>query len=165
MSNPTSTASLTHLGGKYLTFVLAGEEYGIQILSVHEILGMLPATRIPRTPEHIRGVINLRGKVIPVLDLRLRFGMPAVEATETSCIIVVQVQGTQMGLVVDQVSEVTTIAHTDIEPAPSFGADVPTDFILGIGKAAGRVRLLLDIDRVLSTDEVVEVTAAAADAA
>ncbi|MCX5768009.1 MAG: chemotaxis protein CheW [Gemmatimonadetes bacterium] len=162
MSTLTPTAALAQLGGKYLTFVLAGEEYGIQILSVHEILGMMPATRIPRTPHHIRGVINLRGKVIPVLDLRLRFGMPGIEDTETSCIIVVAVQGTQMGLVVDQVSEVTTITQGDIEPAPSFGADVPTDYILGIGKAAGRVRLLLDIDRVLSTDEIVAVTAASA---
>ncbi|MBI1808957.1 MAG: purine-binding chemotaxis protein CheW [Gemmatimonadetes bacterium] len=164
MTHTASVAAVSQHGGKYLTFVLAGEEYGMQILSVHEILGLLPVTRIPRTPAHIRGVINLRGKVIPVLDLRLRFGMPSVVDTETSCIIVVQVQGTQMGLVVDQVSEVTTIAGADIEPPPSFGADVPTDFILGIGKSAGRVRLLLDIDRVLSSDEVVEAAAAAADA-
>jgi len=139
--------------GKYLTFFLGNEEYGLKILTVHEIIGMMPVTRVPRTPEFIRGVVNLRGKVIPVVDLRIRFAMEVVE-TQDVCIIVVQVRGIQMGIVVDRVSEVVTVAADDIEPPPSFGVDVPTDFLLGIGKCQGRVKLLLDIDHVLTTTEL-----------
>jgi purine-binding chemotaxis protein CheW len=146
-------------GGKFLTFFLAGEEYGLEILKVHEIIGMLPITRVPRTPEYIRGVINLRGKVIPIMDLRRKFGMPREVDAQETCMIVVQIQGVQLGIVVDRVSEVANVVAADIEPPPSFGADVPTDFLLGLGKAQGRVRLLLDIDRVLSSQEVAEVQA------
>jgi purine-binding chemotaxis protein CheW len=142
-------------GGKFLTFFLAGEEYGIEILKVHEIIGMMGITRVPRTPVFIRGVINLRGKVIPVVDLRLKFGMESKEQTEETCIIVVQVQKVEMGIMVDKVSEVLDIAAKDIDDAPSFGAEVNTDYLLGIGKAQGRVKLLLDIDKVLSSHEVV----------
>jgi purine-binding chemotaxis protein CheW len=158
-----STATATQLGnaGKYLTFFLDNEEYGLKILSVHEIIGMMPVTRVPRTPEFIRGVVNLRGKVIPVVDLRTRFNMPAIAESQDICIIVVQVRGIQMGIVVDRVSEVVTVAAEDIEPPPSFGVDVPTDFLLGIGKSQGRVKLLLDIDHVLTSTEVAQ----AADAA
>jgi purine-binding chemotaxis protein CheW len=155
----SSTSVATRAGGKFLTFFLAGEEYGLEILKVHEIIGMLPITRVPRTPEFIRGVINLRGKVIPIVDLRSKFGMPyQAEAPET-CIIVVQVKGVSIGVVVDKVSEVANITDAEIEPPPSFGADVPTDFLLGLGKSNDRVRLLLDIDRVLSSTELNHVDA------
>lgn len=140
--------------GKYLTFFLAEEEYGLEILKVREIIGLLPITRVPRTPDSVVGVVNLRGKVIPVVDLRSRFGLPTVEASERSCIIVVQANGMELGAVVDHVSEVVDVAAEDIEEAPNFGAAVGTDFLLGIAKSGERVRLLLDIDRVLSSDEL-----------
>jgi len=147
------------LGGKFLTFFLAGEEYGLEIRKVHEIIGMMPITRVPRTPEHVRGVINLRGKVIPIMDLRRKFGMtPAADAQET-CIIVVQVRGVQVGVTVDRVSEVANIADAEIEDPPSFGEDVHTEYLLGLGKSAGRVMLLLDIEHVLSRSEVVDLGA------
>ncbi len=148
-------------GGKFLTFFLAGEEYGIEILKVHEIIGMMPITRVPRTPPFIRGVINLRGKVIPIVDLRQKFGMESVEQTAETCIIVVHVEGIEMGIVVDRVSEVLNIAGSEIEDAPSFGEDVNTDYILGIGKTQAKVKILLDIDRVLSTQDVVQLHSAA----
>lgn len=148
----TATAATSRVG-KYLTFFLAGEEYGLEILKVSEIIGMQPVTRVPRMPEFVRGVINLRGKVIPITDLRRKFGMD-VEGQEDSCIIVVQMQGVQTGIVVDSVSEVVAITDADIEDAPSFGAGIRTEFLLGIGKAGGRVKLLLDIDKVLATSEL-----------
>jgi len=147
-------------GGKFLTFFLEDEEYGFEILKVQEIIGMMSVTPVPRTPPFVRGVINLRGKVIPIIDLRLKFAMPAVPQTEETCIIVVRVQGVAMGIVVDKVSEVLDIAAEDID-VPSFGSTVNTDYILGIGKAASKVKLLLDIDKVLSTKEVVELRATA----
>jgi purine-binding chemotaxis protein CheW len=150
--------------GKFLTFYLAGEEYGLEILKVHEIMGMLPITRVPRTPEAVRGVINLRGKVIPIVDLRHKFHMPR-DGAEDTCIIVVQVRGVQIGIVVDRVSEVLDIPAADIEPAPEFGADVDTRYLLGLAKAGDRVRLLLDIECVLSGDDVAGLTAATASAA
>lgn len=142
-------------GGKFLTFFLANEEYGIEILKVQEIIGMLSITAVPRTPSFVRGVVNLRGKVIPIIDLRLKFGMPAAEQTEETCIIVVQARGIEMGIVVDRVSEVLDIAADAIDEAPSFGAEVDTEYLLGIAKAEGQVRLLLDIDEVLSNQDVV----------
>ena len=141
--------------GKYLTFFLADEEYGVEILKVQEIIGMLPVTRVPRTPPFVRGVINLRGKVIPIIDLRAKFGMEASGATG-SCMIVVQVQGVQLGVVVDRVSEVRAIAAAEIADPPSFGSEVDTEFLLGIAKGQGRVTLLLDIDRVLTSAEVLD---------
>ncbi len=147
-------------GGKFLSFFLAEEEYGLEILKVQEIFGMMGVTRVPRTPEHIRGVINLRGKVIPVMDLRLKFGMESKEQTEETCIIVVLARGVEMGIIVDRVSEVLNIVSKDIEDAPSFGADVNTDYLLGIGKSDGKVKLLLDIEKVLSSQDVVEIHAA-----
>ena len=142
-------------GGKFLTFFLANEEYGIEILKVQEIIGMLSITAVPRTPSFVRGVVNLRGKVIPIIDLRLKFGMPAAEQTEETCIIVVQARGIEMGIVGDRVSEVLDIAADAIDEAPSFGAEVDTEYLLGIAKAEGQVRLLLDIDEVLSNQDVV----------
>ena len=179
-------------GGKFLTFYLADEEYGVEILKVQEIIGMQPITRVPRTPTFIRGVINLRGKVIPIMDLRERFAMASAEsalaaladaeraaAEALRCIIVVQValaaagaqgQAVPMGIVVDRVSEVAAIASGDVEDAPSFGAGVKTEYLLGLGKAKtadgqGRVKLLLDIDRVLAADELTALTQAQDEAA
>jgi len=141
--------------GKYLTFSLASEEYGIGILKVREIIGMMSITPVPQTPEFVKGVINLRGKVIPVIDLRLRFGLDATAYTERTCIIVVEIHGESgsipMGIVVDAVSEVLNIRSADIENTPSFGVKLNTDFILGMAKTDGGVKILLDIDKVLGT--------------
>jgi purine-binding chemotaxis protein CheW len=147
--------------GKFLTFFLAGEEYGLEILKVQEILAMLPITRIPRAPDFIRGVINLRGKVIPIMDLRTRFQMPPAETAE-ACIIVSQIQRVQIGIVVDRVSEVCNVLEGEVEDTPSFGADVHTEYLLGLAKQGGRVKLLLDIDRVLTLTELASATEAAA---
>jgi purine-binding chemotaxis protein CheW len=144
--------------GKYLTFSLAGEEYGIGILKIKEIIGMMPITPVPQTPEFFKGVVNLRGKVIPVIDLRLKFGMEAADFTERTCIIVVEIDaasGTVMtGTVVDSVSEVLNIRGEDIEDTPAFGTNLNTDYILGMAKTEGGVKILLDIDRVLSDEEI-----------
>ncbi len=142
-------------GGKFLTFFLADEEYGIEILKVQEIIGVMSITPVPRTPKFIRGVINLRGKIIPVVDIRLKLTMPQAEQTEETCFIVVKARGLEMGIVVDKVSEVADIAGEDIQDAPSFGEEVNTDYILGIGKSQNRVRLLLDIDKVLSSQDII----------
>ncbi|HDY64684.1 MAG TPA: purine-binding chemotaxis protein CheW [Phycisphaerae bacterium] len=146
--------------GKYLTFALADEEYGLEILKVREIIGIMDIAEVPRTPDFVKGVINLRGKVIPVIDLRLKFQMETIEQTEETCIIVVDVDGVEMGIIVDKVSEVLDIAAEEIEEPPSFGANVNTDFILGMGKAQERVTILLDIGKVLSSMEVAELQAA-----
>jgi purine-binding chemotaxis protein CheW len=150
--------SLTDKEGKYLTFTLAEEEYGIGILKIKEIIGMMPITSVPRTPEFVKGVINLRGKVIPVIDLRLRFGMEELEYTERTCIIVVEIEGQtgiiSIGIVVDAVSEVLNIKNEDIEDTPGFGARLDTQYILGMAKMEGGVKILLDIDQVLNTEEL-----------
>lgn len=152
------------VAGKYMTFKLASEEYGLSILRVREIIGLMDITRVPRTKDFIRGVINLRGKVIPVLDLRLKFQMPATQPTDQTVIIVVQCQtsGTAMtmGILVDEVLEVMNIAADQIEPTPElYSREGETDFILGIGKAEKRVICLLDIERVLSREELVHIRA------
>lgn len=143
---------------KYLTFSLAKEEYGIGILKVKEIIGLMPITPVPCTPEFVKGVINLRGKVIPVIDLRLRFGLQAAEYTDRTCIVVVESGGApavvEIGIVVDSVSEVLNIPPADIEPPPVFGDNIETDYIAGMAKVDGRVKILLDIDRVLSPEEM-----------
>ncbi|RJR32518.1 MAG: purine-binding chemotaxis protein CheW [Desulfobacteraceae bacterium] len=145
--------------GKYLTFTLANEDYGIGILKIKEIIGMMTITKVPRCPEFIKGVINLRGRVIPVMDLRMRFGVDAAEFTERTCIVVVEVDsgsGTiTVGLIVDSVSEVLNIKSEDIEETPGFGAKVNTEYILGMAKVSGGVKILLDIDRVLHDGGVV----------
>jgi len=144
--------------GKYLTFSLAGEEYGIGILKVKEIIGLLPVTSVPQAPHFVKGVINLRGKVIPVTDLRLRFGLEEAAYTERTCIIVVEVQSSkgqvQTGIVVDSVSEVLNIRAEEIEETPSFGTALETDYILGMAKMEGGVKILLDINRILSPREI-----------
>ena len=151
--------------GKYLTFSLAGEEYGIGILKIREIIGMLPITSVPETPPYVKGVINLRGKVIPVVDLRLRFGMAEIAYTERTCIIVVEMKSpggmVHIGTVVDAVSEVLNIKGEDIADTPSFGAKFNSEYILGMAKMGKGVKLLLDIDRVLSSEELVQLKEAA----
>ena len=144
--------------GKYLTFSLGQEEYGIGILKVKEIMGMMRVTPVPQTPKHVKGVINLRGRVIPVIDLRIRFGMSSSEYTDRTCIVVVETDSDggrlHIGIVVDSVSEVLNIKGSDIEDPPDFGTTLNTDYILGMAKTAGSVKILLDIDRVLSTNEM-----------
>jgi len=144
--------------GKYLTFTLANEEYGIGILKIKEIIGMMAITTVPQTPEFVKGVINLRGKVIPVVDLRLRFGMGEIDYTERTCIIVVEIESQTglilIGIVVDSVSEVLNIKGEEIEDAPSFGAKLNTEWIRGIAKTEGGVKILLNIDRVLRSEDI-----------
>jgi len=149
---------ITDREGKYLTFSLDREEYGIGLLKVKEIIGMMRITPVPQTPEYVKGVINLRGKVIPVIDLRLRFGLDYSEYNDRTCIIVVDA-GTNssrlhIGIVVDSVSEVINIKGSDIEDTPSFGATLDIDYISGMAKSGGSVKILLDIDKVLSTDQL-----------
>ena len=143
--------------GKYLTFFLADEEYGIGILKVKEIIGMMTITHVPQTPEYVKGVVNLRGKVIPVVDLRLKFGMNPIDYTERTCIIVVEIVNAgntiPMGIVVDSVSEVLNIKGGDIEAPPSFGTNLKTEFIRGMAKMGSSVKILLDIDLVLADEE------------
>lgn len=143
--------------GKYLIFKLGSEEYGVEILKVQEIMGIVAITTVPQMPEFVRGVINLRGKIVPVTDLRLKFSMLSREYTERTCIIVVQIQRSgnsiTMGIIVDEVSEVEDISGSLIEPSPEFGSNILTEYILGIGKVGERVVMLLDIDRILTNEE------------
>jgi purine-binding chemotaxis protein CheW len=146
--------------GKYLTFLLGREEYAIAVLKVREIMGIQDITAVPQTPAYVKGVINLRGRVIPVVDLRLKFCLPEMEYTQRTCIIVVQVVSggvaMQTGIVVDEVSEVLNLSAGDIEDTPDFGegAATATSYLLGMAKVKGKVKILLDIDRVLSSQEV-----------
>jgi purine-binding chemotaxis protein CheW len=144
--------------GKYLTFKLANEEYGVGILKVKEIIGMMVITALPKTPDYVRGVINLRGKVVPVIDLRLKFGLIEKEYDEKTCIIVVETtEGDtrlQIGLIVDSVSEVLNVSGDDLEETPQFGVELETEFIMGMSKSNNIVRTLLDIDMVLSSKEL-----------
>jgi purine-binding chemotaxis protein CheW len=155
-----SSRAMLDREGKYLTFALAHEEYGLEILKVREIIGYMEITAVPQTPHHVKGVINLRGQVIPVIDLRAKFGMETAEITDESCIIVVEIgQGRRnfsTGIVVDHVQEVLDIAGQDIEEAPQFGSTVDTNFILGMGKIGDTVKILLDIDRVLGNGGLAE---------
>lgn len=157
--------AMADLGGKYLTFKLEAEEYGLEILKVREIIGVMDITAVPQTPAFVRGVINLRGKIIPVVNLRAKFGMEAIDDTEDTCIIVVDVNKDEMtinmGILVDSVSEVLDITEEDIEETPSFGASVNTDFILGMAKAKGKVKILLNIQKVMTESELAAVTASA----
>jgi purine-binding chemotaxis protein CheW len=148
-----NAAPATHkLAGKYLTFTLQRESYGIDVLQVREIIRLTDITAVPQMPDYVRGVINLRGRIIPVIDLRLRFGFTGIQNTDHTCIVVVQVRLldgklTQMGLIVDGVEEVLNIAAADIEETPEFGAQLSNDYILGMAKVKGVVRAILNIDR------------------
>jgi purine-binding chemotaxis protein CheW len=150
-----SGQALLEKEGKYLTFALGPEEYGLEILKVREIIGYMDITAVPQTPHHVKGVINLRGQVIPVIDLRAKFGMETTDVTDQTCIIVAETSQSSRkfstGIVVDHVQEVLDIAGEDIEEAPQFGSSVDTSFILGMGKIGESVKILLDIDKVLSS--------------
>jgi len=153
-------AELRSNEGKYLTFGVGDEEYGLEILKVREIIGYVEVTSVPQTPDYVQGVINLRGQVIPVVDMRSKFGMESVERTEATCIIVVEISSADgtisTGVVVDRVQEVLDISGEQIEPAPEFGDTVDTQFILGMGKIGESVKILLDIDKVLGGDEMAQ---------
>ncbi|MGR3303487.1 MAG: chemotaxis protein CheW, partial [Candidatus Scalindua sp.] len=140
--------------GKFLTFILGSEVYGIEILKVREIIKLMDITAVPRTPDYLKGVINLRGKVIPIVDLRSKFSMPEIEHTQETCIIVAEVNQTSIGIIVDSVSEVSNINSGEIEEAPHLGQDIDTDFILGLGKTKERIVILLDIALVLSSEDL-----------
>jgi purine-binding chemotaxis protein CheW len=162
MSSTTlAPAATVARGGKYLTFALGKEEYGLEILKVREIIGWMEITALPRTPPYVKGVVNLRGQVIVVVDLRAKFEMEAAAKTDQTCIIVVEIahgsRKLSTGIIVDRVSEVLEIPGENIEDAPTFGTTVATDFILGMGKVGDAVKILLDIDKVLSAAEVMAV--------
>jgi len=155
------STGVNRVAGKYLTFNLQSESYGIDVLKVREIIRVAAITTVPQMPAHIRGVINLRGKIIPVMDLRVRFAF-AVTSAEQNCIVVVQVKlpdgkTTQMGLIVDGVEEVINIAEGDIEAAPNFGGQIATDYLVGIAKVKGVVKALLNIDEVVGIQTAVAV--------
>ncbi|HEY1111663.1 MAG TPA: chemotaxis protein CheW [Opitutaceae bacterium] len=152
------SAATSSLSGKYLTVVLENEAYGIGVLKVREIIRMQKITPVPQMPSYVKGVINLRGRVIPIVDLRVKFGLKA-EFAERTCIVVVQVklpneQVVQMGLIVDSVEEVVTLQAGEIEPTPEFGARIDTAYLLGMAKVKGAVKTLLDIDRVVAPETV-----------
>lgn len=156
---PAKTRDAVAAAGKYLTFELAEEHYGLEILRVQEIVGLLPVTRVPRMPEFVAGVVNLRGRIVPVVDLRMSFGLPVGSDLERTCIIVVRVERenqapTVMGAIVDEVSDVVYLGEEHIEATPEFGAVVDTSFIKGVGRNEDRVVLLLDIDRVWSGNQM-----------
>jgi purine-binding chemotaxis protein CheW len=156
--NESATGQGDSRAGKYLTFQLANEEFGIRVLKVREIMGLQEITAVPQTPVHIKGVINLRGKVVPVVDLRLKFGLNSIDYTQRTCIIVTQVQGDSgsvlMGIIVDGVSEVLNLTAAEIEDTPDFGEEVTGQYLLGMAKVKGKVKILLDIDRALSTQDL-----------
>lgn len=160
-SAPASAPNPTHhgaaLAGKYLTFSLAEESYGVPVLKVREIITMLHITTVPQMPPYVKGVINLRGKVIPVIDLRTKLGLPAAELTDSNCIVVVQITqaGMEMkniGLIVDAVQEVANLTQEDIEPAPDFGGSINVEYLLGMATLKGNVKSLLDIEKVIAVD-------------
>ena len=142
---------------KYITFKLGDEEHGFELVKLRELIGLLEITRLPRAKPWIRGLINLRGKVIPVVDLRLKFGMPKAELTSQSVIIVVHLPaggaGVSTGILVDEVLEVCAIPEGEIEPAPDLNDRMDTSFIQGVGKVSSRIVFLLDIERILSADD------------
>ncbi len=146
----------TH-AGKYLTFVSGNEEYGIEILRVREIIGVMDITTVPQTPDYMKGVINLRGKVIPVIDLRLKFSMPEEKYTQETCVIVVEVNNTHIGIIVDSVSEVVDISTSEIEETPPFGQGIDTSFMMGMGKVKEKIIILLNIEMVLSSEELEQI--------
>ena len=145
-------------GRQYLTFTVTGESFGIAISSIKEIIEYRAPTEVPMMPAYMRGIINVRGRVVPVIDLAVRFGRPRVEATRRTCIVILEVheqdEQHDVGVMVDAVSAVVEIADTDVEPSPSFGANVRSEFITGMGKMGERFVILLDIGKVLSVEEL-----------
>ena len=152
---------IADLEGKYLTFALGNEEYGVGILKVREIVGLMEITPVPQTPSYVKGVVNLRGRVIPIIELRTKFNMEPKPFDDRTCIIVVEVDGTsgsiQVGMLVDSVSEVLNILEEQIEPPPVFGSTtLDTENILGMAKLKGEVKILLDVDRVIGREGALE---------
>lgn len=145
---------VTEEGRQYVTFLLGDEEYGLEILAVQEIIGFTHITHVPHLPGFIKGVINLRGTVVPVIDLRLKFGLGQVDYNNHTCVVVVKMEERVMGMVVDVVSEVVNFPEGSIEPAPPFGTNIKADFIKAMGKAGDRLVIILDIDKVLSNEEL-----------
>ncbi len=162
MDVETEVIETSHFGeklaGRYLTFMLSGEEYCVEIQKVQQIIQFEPITMVPKTPEYIKGVINLRGKVIPVVDLRIKFNMDIHQESEKNCIIVLQVGSTAvpltLGVIIDEVKEVTQIHAENIDEVPSFGHGIDVAFLMGIAKNNENVRMLLDIDRLFSSEEI-----------
>ncbi|MBI5818464.1 MAG: purine-binding chemotaxis protein CheW [Verrucomicrobia bacterium] len=155
----TPAATQQTIAGKYLTFTLGQESYGIKVLKIREIFRHTTVTAVAQMPPYVKGVINLRGKIIPVLDLRIKFGMALAETTKRTCVVVVQVKSSSgalisMGILVDDVEEVANIAANDIEETPDFGAQLDTVYILGVAKIKGKVKILLDIDRVVCGETI-----------
>lgn len=151
---PTSHSPTARHTGKYLTFLLDGESYAIPVLKIREIIRLTRIRGVPGLPPYIRGVLNLRGKIIPVMDLGVRFGLPASVETDQTCIVVAQVRTQEdgpmaMGLIVDAVEEVVNLAEGDIEETPDFGTQISTDYLLGMAKLKGAVKMLLDLDKVV----------------
>ncbi len=140
--------------GKFLIFILGSEAYGIEIHRAREIIGLLDITEVPQSPEYVKGVINLRGKVMPVVDLRLKFLMDEESHSQKKCIIVVDVNNTSIGLIVDSVSDVTDISSGEIEVAPDFSVGIDPSFIMGLGRESDRVIIMLDMEIVLSADKL-----------
>ncbi len=149
----TNVAGFAADSNQFLTFTLGEEEYGIDILKVQEIKGYSAITRIPRAPSYLKGVMNLRGTIVPIVDLRIKFGLEPAAYDQFTVIIVVVVQGRAMGLIVDTVSDVLNIPASDIQPAPEFSGSVDTSFISGMGKAGDKLIILLDVYKVLAADE------------
>jgi len=167
MNDESSTAVASGAdtrAGKYLTFVLAGATYGLEILKVREIISMTDITAMPGTPGFVKGLINLRGRIVPVIDTRMRFSLPQIEPTDRTCIIVVDIGRTDVGLIVDEVDEVVDISSDQIEDTPSFGADEDTRCILGMSKAGEKVTILLDMGKVLAGSELTAIAGLANDA-
>jgi purine-binding chemotaxis protein CheW len=152
--NTVGTLALTGEGGQYVTFLLGDEEYALEILAVQEIIGFTRITHVPHMPDFIKGVINLRGTVVPVVDLRLKFGLGHADYNSHTCVIVVNMGERTMGMIVDVVSEVVNLPEGSVEPAPPFGANIHADFIKGMGKAGDRLLIILDIEKVLSNEEL-----------
>lgn len=164
-SNSSANAARGANENKFLSFCLGSEHYGVEILRVREIIGLLAITPLPQTPAYVKGVMNLRGRIIPVIDLRLRFGLPSTEATKETCIIVLETgepDGSQtvMGAIVDSVREVQDIAPAAIEPPPEFGCEIPLRYILGMGKVKDKVVVLLDIAEVIGVRERAQIAGA-----
>ena len=162
----TTAAANSNLAGKYLTFVLGEESYAVDVRKVREIIRLTNITAVPQMPPFIKGVINLRGKIIPVIDLRTRFGLAGAATTDKTCIVVVQIQTgahtrRETGLIVDNVEEVVNLSANDIEETPDFGAQVDTKYLLGMAKLKGVVKMLLDLDRVLDNQEVLALESSA----
>ena len=146
---------------QFLTFALGGEEYGVEILKIQEIKGFSAITPLPNAPAYVKGVLNLRGTIVPIVDLRKKFGLPGVEYTKFTVIVVVQVQGQTMGFIVDAVSDVLTVAGTDIQATPDLHGQVDTTSLTGLAKAGEKLVILLDIDKVLNAAETLRSAVAA----